>query len=777
MSHDNNDRQESCPMDNGIHYRTCHLCEAMCGVAIEVSDGTIQSIKGDDQDPLSRGHICPKAVALKDLHEDPDRLRKPIRRTDQGWQEMEWDDAFRLVADRLHQTRTEYGRNSLGVYLGNPNVHNHGSLVATLPFLRALGTQNRFSATSNDQLPHMLASLEMFGHQILFPIPDIDNTDLFICIGANPMASNGSLMTVPDVRGRIKHLQDRGGKLIVIDPRRTETGKLADEFHFIRPGSDALLLMAMVQTLFDEDLVNLGQVERLTKDVDLLRLAALPFTPEAVAGHTGVAADQIRELARQLARTRKAALYTRMGTSTQAFGGLATWLAYCLNILTGKLDTPGAMLFSQPAIDLITLGAMAGQNGHVGKRFSRVKGLPEFGGEYPASTMADEMLTPGEGQIRAFVTVAGNPVLSNPNGKRLEQALSGLDFMVSVDYYLNETTRHADVILPPTAALERSHYDLIFSLFAVRNTAKYSDPLFDAGPDSRHDWQILLELAHRLEKHRQGGRLPLRSELGWRAFKQLGPDPILDVLLRTGPYGANTGRLRGLAEPAVDLVLDLLPPRNPLRGLAKLSPLNRHWQALPKGLSIAALRDNPNGVDLGPLQPSLPDRLFTRDGMINLAPRRYLQDVERLHRHLVQPVADELRLIGRRHVRSNNSWMHNSHRLVKGKDRCTLIIHPRDASRLGLQAGDSAQVTAEDRQIVVPVEITDEIMPGVVSIPHGWGHDRPGTGQSVATSHAGASINDLLSDQQVDPLIGTSVLNGQAVAVKVWRPERHRKPA
>lgn len=764
-------------MDNGIHYRTCHLCEAMCGVAIEVSDGTIQSIKGDDQDPLSRGHICPKAVALKDLHEDPDRLRKPIRRTDQGWQEMEWDDAFRLVADRLHQTRTEYGRNSLGVYLGNPNVHNHGSLVATLPFLRALGTQNRFSATSNDQLPHMLASLEMFGHQILFPIPDIDNTDLFICIGANPMASNGSLMTVPDVRGRIKHLQDRGGKLIVIDPRRTETGKLADEFHFIRPGSDALLLMAMVQTLFDEDLVNLGQVERLTKDVDLLRLAALPFTPEAVAGHTGVAADQIRELARQLARTRKAALYTRMGTSTQAFGGLATWLAYCLNILTGKLDTPGAMLFSQPAIDLITLGAMAGQNGHVGKRFSRVKGLPEFGGEYPASTMADEMLTPGEGQIRAFVTVAGNPVLSNPNGKRLEQALSGLDFMVSVDYYLNETTRHADVILPPTAALERSHYDLIFSLFAVRNTAKYSDPLFDAGPDSRHDWQILLELAHRLEKHRQGGRLPLRSELGWRAFKQLGPDPILDVLLRTGPYGANTGRLRGLAEPAVDLVLDLLPPRNPLRGLAKLSPLNRHWQALPKGLSIAALRDNPNGVDLGPLQPSLPDRLFTRDGMINLAPRRYLQDVERLHRHLVQPVADELRLIGRRHVRSNNSWMHNSHRLVKGKDRCTLIIHPRDASRLGLQAGDSAQVTADDRQIVVPVEITDEIMPGVVSIPHGWGHDRPGTGQSVATSHAGASINDLLSDQQVDPLIGTSVLNGQAVAVKVWRPERHRKPA
>lgn len=764
-------------MENGTHYRTCHLCEAMCGVAIEMKDGHIASIKGDDEDPLSRGHICPKAVALQDLHEDPDRLRKPVRRTDDGWQEMEWDEAFDLVADKLNHTRKEFGRNSVGVYLGNPNVHNHGSLVATMPFLRAIGTQNRFSATSNDQLPHMLASLEMFGHQVLFPIPDIDNTDLFICIGANPMASNGSLMTVPDFRGRIKRMKNRGGKLIVVDPRRTETGKLADQFHFIRPGTDALLLMAMVHTLFAEDLVNLGPAEHLAKDTDLLRLAALAFTPEAVSQHTGIAANDIRHLARQLASTPKAALYTRMGTSTQAFGGVATWLAYCLNILTGKLDTPGAMLFTQPAIDLVTLGAMAGQNGHFGKRYSRVKGLPEFAGEYPASTMADEILTPGEGQIRAFVTVAGNPVLSNPNGKRLEQALSGLDFMVSVDYYLNETTRHADVILPPTAALERSHYDLIFSMFAVRNFAKYSDALFDAGPDSRHDWQILLELAHRLEKKRKGGRLPLRSELGWRAFKQIGPDPILDLLLRTGPYGTDAGRVRGLAQPAVDLVMDILPPRHPLRGLAKLSPLNRRWQALPKGLSLSALKDNPNGVDLGPLQPSLPDRLFTRDGRINLAPRRYLQDLDRLHEHLAQPVSDSLMLIGRRHVRSNNSWMHNSQRLVKGKDRCTLMIHPKDASRLGLQAGDSAQISAETRTIVLPVEITEDLMPGVISVPHGWGHDRDGTGQTVASAHAGASINDVLSDEQIDPLVGTSVLNGQSVTVKVWRPERQRKRA
>lgn len=767
-------------MENGTHYRTCHLCEAMCGVAIEVQDGHITSIKGDENDPLSHGHICPKAVALQDLHEDPDRLKKPIRRTDSGWQEMEWNEAFDLVASRLHKIRKEHGRNSIGVYLGNPNVHNHGSMIATMPFLRSIGTQNRFSATSNDQLPHMLASLDMFGHQILFPIPDIDRTDLFICIGANPMASNGSLMTVPDFRGRLKALKNRDGKMVVVDPRRTETGKLADEFHFIRPGSDALLLMAMVHTLFDENLVDLGHAEAWTKDVDLLRLASLTFTPEAVSGHTGIDPGDIRGLARQLATTRKAALYTRMGTSTQAFGGVATWLAYCLNILTGKLDATGGVMFTQPAIDLIALGSLSGQQGHFGKRYSRVKHLPEFAGEYPSSTMADEILTPGEGQIKAFVTVAGNPVLSNPNGGRLDQALEGLDFMVSVDYYLNETTRHADVILPPTAALERSHYDLIFSMFAVHNVAKYSEALFKAGDDTRHDWQILLELAHRLEKQRKG-RLPLRTELGWRAFKKMGPDTILDLLLRSGPYGADLGAGRSLVQPAVDLVMDILPDRHPLRGLAKLSPLNRHWQDLPKGLSLKALREKPSGVDLGALRPCMPGRLFTRDGKINLAPRRYLNDLDRLHALLKTPASDDLQMIGRRHVRSNNSWMHNSQRLVKGKDRCTLMMHPKDAARCGLQAGDSAEIasTAEEvrHRIVLAVEITDDIMPGVVSVPHGWGHHREGTGQSVAAAHAGASLNDVLSDQQTDPLVGTSVLNGQKVTVKVWRAERQKKRA
>ena len=764
-------------MKTGTHYRTCHLCEAMCGVAIEVQDGHIQSIRGDPEDPLSQGYICPKATALQDLHEDPERLRKPVRQTANGWQEMEWDQAFDLVAEQLHRVRTEHGRDSIGTYLGNPNVHNHGALIAGLPFQQALGTRNRFSATSNDQLPHMLASLEMFGHQLLFPIPDIDRTSLFICIGANPMASNGSLMSVPDFRGRVKRLKGRGGRMVVVDPRRTETAKIADEFHFIRPGTDALLLMAMVRTLFEENLVDLGHAGNWTNDVDLIRLASLGFRPETVSEQTGLAADAIRGLARQLATTSKAALYTRMGTSTQAFGGVATWLAYVLNILTGKLDTTGGMMFTQPAIDMVALGAMAGQRGHSGRRVSRVRKLPEFGGEFPASTMADEMLTPGEGQIRAFVTVAGNPVLSSPNGRRLDEAFANLDFMVSVDYFLNETTRHADVILPPTAGLERSHYDLIFSMLAVRNTASYSPALFAAGQDSRHDWQIMLELAHRLEKLRAGGSLNLRREAGWRAFKQLGPDPILDLMLRAGPYGADVGPARVLVQPAIDLVMDILPRNHPVRGLAKLSPLNRHWQDLPKGLSLRSLTQLPSGVDLGPLRPCMPERLFTSDQRINLAPRRYLADLERLHGFLQQAVTTELLLIGRRHVRSNNSWMHNSQRLVKGKARCTLMISPRDAARSGLQAGDSAEVTTPTGTIVLPVEITDDIMPGVVSVPHGWGHDREGTAQTIATEHAGASINDVISDEQIDPLAGTSVLNGQTVNIKVWRAERRRRRA
>lgn len=763
---------EKTTLQNGTHYRTCNLCEAMCGVAIDVQNGRITQIKGDTQDSFSRGYMCPKALALKDIHEDPDRLRKPLRKTGAGWEEVSWDQAYDTVARKLAAIQKAHGPDSVGVYLGNPNVHNHGSMLAIPPLMRTLATRNRFSATSNDQLPHMLANLELFGHQALFPIPDIDNSDLFICIGANPMVSNGSLMTVPDFKGRLKSMQARGGRLIVIDPRRTETADRADEFHFIRPGSDALLLMAIINTLFTEGWVAPGKTAGWLRelDLDLVRNAALPFAPERVSGHTGIAAENIRQLTRDLANTPRALIYGRVGTSTQRYGGLTTWLLYVLNILTGKLDHKGGMLFTQPAVDLIALGSVAGQKGHMARRYSRVRGLPEFGDELPSSTMADEILTPGKGQIRAFVSIAGNPALSNPNGQRLEQALDQLDFMVSVDYYLNETTRHADIILPPVASLERGHYDLIFNMLAVRNVAKYSDALFKPAAEARTDWQILTELGHRTARAKEAG---WREELGWRALKKMGPDRLLDLMLRMGPYGTRVQPGRRLLQPGLGKLVALLPDSHWLQNLLRMGPHDPRGQALPGGLTLDKLRKNPHGLDLGALRPTLArDRFNTRDGKINLAPRRYLDDVQRLLAGLaVSHTGPAMQLIGRRHLRSNNSWMHNSQRLVKGKPRCTVLVHPQDAERLGLIDGQDAQIASTVGQIVLPAEITDRIMPGVVSIPHGWGHNREGTGLRIAEAHAGVSINDLIDDHQVDPLSGVSVLNGQVVSVKpVARP-------
>ena len=763
-------------MENGTHYRTCNLCEAMCGVAIEVENGRINSIRGDDQDPFSRGHICPKALGLKDVHEDPDRLRQPVQQTPNGWEPISWEEAFETVSERLSTIQGEHGRNAVGLYLGNPNVHNHGALLATGSFVGALGSRNRFSATSNDQLPHMLANLKMFGNAMMFPVPDIDHTDLFICLGGNPMASNGSLMTVPDFRGRLKELQQRGGRFVVIDPRRSETADKADLFHFIRPGTDPWLLMGMLNALFQEKAIDPAIAADYGDDLALLEVAALPYPPEAVEGITGVDAGTIRNPALDLAATPRALLYSRLGTSTQQFGGLATWLVYAINIVTGKLDQEGGMRFTEPAVDLVGLGALTGQTGHFGRRYSRVRGLPEFGGEFPASTMAEEMLTPGEGQIRAFVTVAGNPVLSSPSGESLDEAFSGLDFMVSVDYYINETTRHADIILPPTASLERSHYDLAFNTLAVRNVAKFSDALFEPDGDTRSDWQILTELAHRLTRRRH--KLGLQGELAWRSYKAMGPDRILDLLLRTGPYGTDGERLQPVLRQLAEMADRVLPQRNPFRTLLRNSGIHPRWQGRMKGLSLARLRESPHGVDLGPLRSTLPDRLQTRSGRINLVPREYLKDLPRLHEATQEAEAapaDTLRLIGRRQLRSNNSWMHNSQRLVKGKVRCTVQIHPKDVSRLGLVDGESATVSSEAGSITLPVEATEAIMPGVASIPHGWGHNREGVELSVARAHAGASINDVISDRQVDPFSGVSVLNGQSVTIAPAGRRRSRK--
>jgi anaerobic selenocysteine-containing dehydrogenase len=718
-----------------VHFRTCNLCEAMCGLRIELEGQRITSIRGDEEDPFSRGHICPKALALKDLYEDPDRLRHPLRRTASGWEQVSWDDALDETARRLHATQKEHGRDAVAAYLGNPNVHNLGNIMFGPQLLRTLRTRNRYSATSVDQLPHQLVAYLMFGHQLLVPIPDIDRTRYMLVMGANPLASNGSLMTAPDVRARLRDIQQRGGRVVVVDPRRTETARIADAHVFIRPGTDALFLLALLHVALVEGTARPGHLAAHVDGLDTVRDLAREFTPERVAPHTGVAPETLRGIARDFLATEGAVCYGRMGLSTQPFGSLCQWLINVLNTVTGNLDREGGAMFTLPAFDIVGGPKALGLGrGSIGRWKSRVRGLPEFGGELPSAVLAEEMLTPGEGRIRALITLAGNPVLSTPNGAQLDKALGGLDFMVSIDPYLNETTRHAHLILPPVSPLERSHYDLAFHALAVRNTAKYSPALFEPGPDGRHDWQILLALQHRLETLRKG-RPSLRSLLKYQAVTRLGPERMLDLGLRLGPHGAR-------------------------------------FHPLKQGLTLQKLREQPHGVDLGPLKPCLPHRLQTKDRRIQLAPAQLVADVQRLREAFPEAAAPEvgdgaLLLIGRRHLRDNNSWMHNVSGLVKGKPRCTLMMHPEDAAKRGLTAGAEVTVRSRVGEVTVPVEVTDDVMPGVVSLPHGYGHGRQGTRLNVAAEHAGASINDLTDDRALDALSGNAAFSATPVQVRM----------
>lgn len=696
-----------------MHYRTCNLCEAMCGIAIEVTaDGEIGKIRGDEQDPFSRGHICPKAVALKDVHEDPDRLKRPLKRQGDDFVEVGWDEAFDDVAKRITEIQKAHGRRAVGLYQGNPTVHSLGGMTWGPVFARALKTPNKFSATSLDQLPHMLAALQMFGHQLMIPIPDVDRTDHFLILGGNPVVSNGSLMTAPGIERRLKDLAKRG-RLVVVDPRRSETAALADRHVAIRPGTDAYLLLAMLHVVLGERGAKLGRLEPFTVGLADVEKIAAAWPPERVAALVGIDAGVIRELALDFADAKSAVAYGRVGLCTQAYGGLAAWLVNVLNIVTGNLDRVGGGMFTTPAVDALGAERWVGLRGSYDRRRTRVRDLPEFGGEFPAVTLAEEIETPGEGQIRALVTTAGNPVLSSANGRRLDRALAQLDFMVSIDIYVNETTRHADYILPPTFALERDHYDLAFHVLAIRNTAKFSEPLFEKSDDQRHDWEIFRELAWRLEP-KPAGRFAKKL-----AYRRMSAADIVAIGLRAGPHD----------------------------------------------VTLAALKAHPHGVDLGALEPRLPERLFTRDKRIDLVPKIYLDDLPRLEADLETPRNGSLSLIGRRELRTCNSWMHNSHRLVKGKERCTLRMHPDDAAARGLESGARVTVASAVGEIEAPLEITDEMRPGVVSLPHGWGHDRDGIRLRVATEHAGVSINDITDDGLTDPLSGTVQFSDVPVTV------------
>lgn len=699
-------------MTKTLHHRACHLCEAICGLTLETTtsdDGSIAitSIKGDAQDTFSRGHICPKAVALQDIQNDPDRLHQPMLRVGSEWQPIPWDEAFALVAERLAGIQARHGQNAVAVYQGNPSVHNYGLMTHSNYFLGQLKTRNRFSATSVDQLPHHLTSHLMYGHGLLLPIPDIDQTDFMLILGGNPLASNGSIMTVPDVEKRLKAIQARGGKVVVVDPRRSETAAMADQHLFVRPGGDAALLFGLLNTLFSEHLTRDSHLP--VDGLEEVRRAVAGFTAEAMSAHCAVPAEQIRQLARDFAAADKAVCYGRMGVSTQAFGTLCHWLVQLINLVTGNLDRVGGALCTEPAVDLVA----ATSGGHFNRWQSRVSGRPEYSGELPVSALAEEMLTEGEGQIRALVTVAGNPVLSTPNGRQLEQALDGLEFMVSVDLYINETTRYADLILPSTSALENDHYDTTFNMFAVRNVTRFNRAILPKPEGALHDWEIFVGLAQAFAA-RTGN--PLKPTLA--------PAQMIDLGLRAGAYG----------------------------------------DASSHKLSVAMLAEHPHGLDLGPLKANLAGRLKTANGRVQAAPAVILADLARFAA-LPLPKVDELLLIGRRHVRSNNSWMHNYHRLVKGKPRHQLLMHPDDLASRQLSDGQRVRVSSRIGMIEVHVLASLEMMPGVVSLPHGWGHDRPGVQMSIASAQPGASANDLTDERQLDELSGNAALNGVPVQV------------
>jgi anaerobic selenocysteine-containing dehydrogenase len=735
--------------DTTTHHRICPLCEACCGLEIKVRDQQVVSIRGHADDVFSAGYICPKGVALKDLHEDPDRLRTPLIRRDGVLVEATWDEAFDEIQRRLPPLRAAHGRNATAIVVGNPAAHKIGLLTYFGKLARALGTHNVFSASTLDQMPKQLSSGLLFGHWLSVALPDIARTDHLLVLGANPLVSNGSMWTVPDFKGKAKALQARGGKLVVIDPRRTETAAVADAHHFIRPNADVFLLAAMVNTLFAEGRVTLGAVAGWVIGVDAVQQAVAPFTPEAVAARCGIDADTIRTLTRDLADAPRAAVYARIGTCTQEYGTLCSWLVDVLNTLTGNLDAPGGVLFARSAAFASnTVGKPGiGKGVSTGRHHARVSGAPEVYGELPITCLAEEIETPGDGQIRALFTVATNPVLSSPNGPRLAQALDSLDFMVSLDIYLNETTRHADVILPGPSPLEDFHYDVAFPQLSWRNHARYSPPVLPPAPDQPAEWQTLLKLA---------------------AIAQgKGADVDTDAL-DDAEFAQDAQRLFGVhADAVIDATRGYQGPQRGLDVALRSGPYGDQFGRKPDGLTLAKVMASnaTGGIDLGELQPRIPEMLRTPSGKVELAPPSLLADMARARADLARPAPD-LVVIGRRDVRTNNSWMHNLPVLAKGPFRCTALVHPLDAARLHLQDGALARLGNGPSSIAAQVHISDEMMPGVVSLPHGWGHNLPGTRLGLAAGRPGANLNALLDDQLRDPLSGNAVLGGVAITMQ-----------
>jgi anaerobic selenocysteine-containing dehydrogenase len=736
-------------------YRICPICEATCGLEIKVNGREIGDIRGYKDDVFSQGFICPKGVSLRELDADADRLRVPLIRRGGELREASWEEAYAEIEKRVRPIIEQHGRDSVGVFVGNPSAHKVALGLYLPVFRKAVASRNMYSASTLDQMPKQVAVSLMYGDALSVPVPDLDRADLHVVMGANPIESNGSMWTVPDFRGRVKRMQKRGGRLVVIDPRKTRTAKLADDYLAIKPGTDAYFLAALVQTMFAEDLVDLGAAKHLYEGVEGLEAHVKDYTPDVVAGLTGVDADSIRQLARDLVDAQGGGIYGRIGTTLQEFGTVTSWLIEVVNILSGNVDVPGGMMFPKAVALQRNASGKVGPGMRLGRYQSRVRGADEVMGDLPAICLAEEIETPGEGQIRALFTVAGNPVLSAPDGDRLGRAMDSLDFMVSVDIYLSETSRHADVVLPGTSPFEECQFDIGFNQLSVRNAARFSPTMFPPKPVSEggrpQEWQIMLKLANIVAG---------RDE----AIEQTDDNIIRNHIM------AQIGRPGGLIEgrDPEQILQELDPFTGPERQIdlaIRTGPYGDGFGANPDGLTLQKLIDDPKGVDLGPLQPRL-DEIAGRmpGGFIDLAPAEIVGDMTRLASRLARD-EDKFLMVGRRSVRTNNSWLHNLPLLAKGPNKCTLQINSGDAASLGIVDGGMARVSGDGRDLEVQAEVTDEIMPGVVSIPHGFGHHMPGTNWGVASAQPGVNSNHIANNDAMDPLSGTAVLNGIPVDV------------
>ncbi|HSJ29080.1 MAG TPA: molybdopterin-dependent oxidoreductase [Acidimicrobiia bacterium] len=731
-------------------YRTCPLCEATCGLEITVEEGGVKLIRGDRDNPFSGGFLCPKGTTLGRLHDDPDRIRTPLVKRGGAFVEVSWSEALAEIDRRLRAVFESHGRDAVALYVGNPNAHGFHNLLAIRPFAKALGTRNIYTADTVDQIPKHVACAYMFGHPAAIPVPDVDRTDFLLMLGANPLESNGSLATAPDWPGRLQALRDRGGELVVVDPRRTKTADMATRHIAIRPGTDAAWLTSLIHAIFEEELVSLEMVP--VEGLDEVRRMVGGFAPEVTASFTDVAADVTREIARDLAAAPSACVYGRLGTHTVEYGTLAAWAVDVLNVITGNLDRPGGAMFP---IGLHQPARRQSRPFRQGRFHSRVRNLPETMGELPVATLADEILTPGDGRVRALVTIAGNPVLTTPHAGRLDEALADLEFMVSVDLYVNETTRHADVVLPGRSALEKSHYDLSFTAFSLREYAMYSPAVFEhdglsefeaivaltgiaagMGPDIDPTTLSEAALVSQVQTAVSDPASPIHGRDPDEIMKELAPWPIperfLDFMIRTGHRGDGFG-------------------------------------SNPEGMTLQLLSESPHGIDFGALTPRFADAVTTPSGRVELAPEPILSDIPRLQEAVNRAPTDSIVLVGRRDLRSNNSWLHNVEVLVRGKERCTLHVHPDDARRIGIEDGDPVTVRSVVGELTATAEVTDTVRPGVVSLPYGWGHDADGSRLSVASARPGVNVNLLTDHTRIDPLSGNAVLNAIPVELAAAR--------